>query len=552
MAVSPMENLDLSKYLQIALRRRYWIIIPFLTTLLGGLTYALVTPEVYEAKTLILVQPQKVPTEFIRSIVTIGVEERLKTISEQVTSRTNLEAIVAEYKLYHDHDMLIDDKVELLRKRIKINVGRGGGAASGAFEISYRGEEPRKVMQVTNALASNFISENLKIRESQALGTSDFLSDELEAIKRRLTEREAQVTDFRQEHMGSLPDQLQTNLSVLTRLQTQLEQLNSNLRDAENRKLIIQQQAGDLGKAQRQRAGVPASVSQAGTEQPAGPATGEAQEIGTLKRQLAALEGRYTPNHPDVKRLRKTIAKLESEEAGAKAQLQEQEQERGESKEGTESRESVAPAAEDLSKLQLQQIEVEIWDLKSDISKIQSRIDDYQDRVDDAPKREQEMRSLARDYENLKQLYTSMLNRKLEADIAVSMEKKQKGEQFRVLDPGKMPARPVEPDARKILLITLVLGLGLGGGLAYLIEFLDMSYKSPEDIERDLQVPVLVSMPFRHSEQDLKWQVRRQMIIAACIAAGFLVSAFGIVLATKGLSATLGFAGRSVSSFFGR
>ena len=126
-----MEGLDVAsvvkKYLEMAWRRRFWVIIPFLVVILAALLYALKTPSIYEAKTLILVEPQKVPQEFVKSIVPIGVEERLRTISQQLTSRTNLEAVIKEYKLYVESDALLETKVELVRKRININVVRGGG-----------------------------------------------------------------------------------------------------------------------------------------------------------------------------------------------------------------------------------------------------------------------------------------------------------------------------------------------------------------------------------------------------------------------------------------
>ena len=171
-----MEPFEITKYKDMAARRKWWIVIPFLLTLLAGLTYVLVAPKIYEAQTLILVQPQRVPEDFVRSIVPDTVEGRLRTITQQVTSRTNLEKIIREYGLYGspDKDTLMGSKVLLLRQNININVShsRTRDRDTNAFTITFRGKDPRKVMQVTNALASNFIEENIRTRESQALGTS--------------------------------------------------------------------------------------------------------------------------------------------------------------------------------------------------------------------------------------------------------------------------------------------------------------------------------------------------------------------------------------------
>ena len=205
-----MDNFDLTKYINMAIKRKWWIIVPFLITLLGGLTFLLITPKVYEAQTLILVQAQRVPEEFVRSIVSTTIDDRLRTITQQVTSRTNLEKIIENYGLYSSShsDLLMDQKVELLREMITIDVSKDSGrrdSETNAFTISFRDEDPQKVMKVTNALASNFISENLKIREEQALGTSSFLSDELTSVEDQLKGKEEELKTYRERYMGGSP-----------------------------------------------------------------------------------------------------------------------------------------------------------------------------------------------------------------------------------------------------------------------------------------------------------------------------------------------------------
>ena len=224
-----METREILKYVDMASRRKWWIIITFLIALLGGLAYTLVTPKIYQAQTLILVQPQKVPEDYVREIVSSEISNRLRTITQQVTSRTNLEKIIREYDLYSDEKynrLTLDQKVELFRKNIEILTSKGGrrDTETSSFSISFEGRDPRKVMAVTNTLASNFISENLKIRESQAIGTSTFLSDELKSAERRLAEKEAELRKYREKYMGGLPEQLDTNLRILERLQEQLDQ----------------------------------------------------------------------------------------------------------------------------------------------------------------------------------------------------------------------------------------------------------------------------------------------------------------------------------------
>jgi len=538
-------NLEIQKYLDMARRRVYWIVIPFLVVLLGGLVFVLRATPVYEAETLILVQPQEVPQNFVRSIVQRGVEDRLRTITQQVTSRTNLETIIDEHELYANTTMKLEAKVARCRTSIRVNVG--GGQGGGTFGITFRDTDPEKVKDVTNALASNFISENLKIRESQALGTSSFLADELESVRRRLEKKEETLKKFQMAHMGAMPEQLQTNLNMLERTQSQLDQLNDSLQDAQNRKLMLQEQMAQQRRMAEQMAQFSSTDSlfeldETGLQSP------ESQELAALRDQLEGLETRYTENHPDVRRVKAMIRKLELQAEKAKEKAAEAEAAEGEAL-SMEAKEPQAmppadmgalmPSAVDMLKPQMDQINYEIQGIRTDIAKAKERIELYQRRVEETPKIEQEVLTLKRDYENLKELYNSLLNRKLEAEIAVSMEKKQKGEQFRILDPAKRPELPVEPDVRKIFLLTLVLGLGLGGGLAYLREMTDTSYKEPQEAGDHLGLPILITLPLCYTEQEAKVRKRRQFLTAAAVVLGFGVTATGIVLVAKGVDRTL-------------
>jgi polysaccharide chain length determinant protein (PEP-CTERM system associated) len=426
-----MENFDIKKYIEMALRRKYWIVIPFMLVLLGGFAYLLWTPKIYEAKTLILVQEQKVPEDYVRSIVSTSTEDRLRTITQQVTSRTNCEKIITDHQLYDDEKkMLVEEKVALLIKNIKIDVAaRSGSGGGNAFSISFQGKDPRKVMQVTNALASNFITENLKLRESQAIGTLDFLDEDLESKRKQLQEKEELVKEYKEKYRGGLPEERDTNLRMLERLQLQLDQLNSNLRAAENRKLILQQGVVTTEPDEASRSSYLLT-----------PRQNAANELERLKNELKTLQSRYTDNHPDIIDLKKRIETLESQMASSST-----------------TGESVPEAgAEPVSgnhtfNVQLNDVQIEINGLKAEIQKVTNKINYYETKIEETPKREQELVSLNRDYENLKNSYQSMLDRKYEAEISVNLERKQKGEQFRVIDPAQIHIKkPVKPICKKL------------------------------------------------------------------------------------------------------
>lgn len=513
-------TLEINKYLDMARRRKYWAVIPFLAVILGGLGYVINVPKIYEAQTLILVQSQSVPQALVRSIVTEGVEDRLRTITQQVTSRTNIEAIIGKYGLAEElnQPLGIDGMVDEIRKKIKVDVQTSGDRKNpgvpNAFTIAFRGKEPEKVMRVTNALASNFISENLDIRETQVLGTTAFLGDELESVRRRLGEQEEVLKAYRERYMGGLPEQLNANLAMLQRLQTRMDQLSRETADLENRKILVRQTLEDM-----RRAGQTVTLPTRGGMQ--------VQDLASLRSELTALEARYTSNHPDVVRLRKIIETLEALQPAGEI-------------DSTTNLAGLSRAEQTLVQ-QLNSIDLDIARRKEELRQTHSEMGLYQRRVEDTPKREQELLSIRRDYENLKGLHESLVQRKLEADISLSMEMKQKGEQFRILDPAKIPTFPVEPNVKKILLMVLALGAGLGGSLAYFREMMDTSFKAPEEIEKEMDMRILVSIPHRYTARELRYQKVRETLKAVSVGAGFVVCAGAIMVVAKGFDSSLAY-----------
>lgn len=454
----------------IVVRRRWLIMVPFSIALIIGIYFAVVLPRVYEAKTMILVEGQRVPQNYVQSVVTEDTSQRITTISQQILSRTNLEKIIKDFNLFSApqlSQMYIEDKVANLRKRISIDVIRDARRATEAFTISFKDRDPERVMRVANGLATYFIDENLKARESQATGTSDFLESELETMRLRLEQLEEKIKNYRKTNMGELPEQLETNLRILERMQEDLSDRQQSLRDARSRLSGLQTQASS-----REPSVVVIGGNQQSNEGTSSPAE--------LRSQLEALQSRYTEKHPDILRLKKQIADLE---ANANANAAQNSESAMLNRVPFEMRQQISEA----------QREVQL--IESEIEALRVQIADYQKRVENIPKREQELLGLRRDYENIQTTYESLLTRKLEADIAVNMERKQKGEQFRIVDPAMVPQRPIEPDLKKLFLFTIAAGLGLGAGIALLLEFGIPSYRRPDEIEAQYQIPVLVSIP---------------------------------------------------------
>ncbi|MBW1849502.1 MAG: protein GumC, partial [Deltaproteobacteria bacterium] len=240
------EGLKPGEIIEIVARRRWYIIISFCLSMIAGICLAFTLPKIYSAKNLILVQPQKLPDNYVHSVVTTGINSRINTISQQILSYSNLEKIIEDFSLYTKQEsegMFMEDKIESLRERISVNLIRSDRRSDAdAFSISFKGKDPEKVMKITNALTSYIIDENLKVREAQAVGTSDFLDEELDSIRKKLVAQEEKLKEYREKYMGGLPGQLDPNLRVIDRLQLQLSAKQESLRDAKNRLLMLESQ----------------------------------------------------------------------------------------------------------------------------------------------------------------------------------------------------------------------------------------------------------------------------------------------------------------------
>lgn len=515
----PTPNLSPELILEIILKRRWMIIIPFIISLVAGIYLALTLPKVYQATTLILVQPQRVPTDFVRSLVSSDINERISTISQQIMSQTNLQKIIDQFKLFSEPEaqsMFLEDKIENLRNRITVNITSDRKKDTDAFAISFKGQNPERVMRITNTLATFFINENLKVREAQAIGTSDFLQDELNSLRKRLAGLEETLRVYRMEHMGALPEQLETNLRVLERLQEELNASQLRLRDARQFQISLEKQIADDDSANK------AITSTSDLKEARDTKTSDTL-LASLQRQLTDLQTRYTNRHPDIIRLKKQISDLEAAQGKAS---------KSETSDTTENslpdkpEIAISKTGRSLNR-QMEATLREISQLEYEIPKIIEKIKSYQERVEQTPKIEQELLSLRRDYDNIKASYDSLLHRKMEAELAVNMEKKQKGEQFQIIDPARVPSKPLEPDMRKLFLITIGAGLAVGAGIVFLFEYLDRSFKSPDQIEAELGCKVLAMIPALES-QKTNWRKRVNLsfTIVSLVVALSLLSGF--------------------------
>jgi polysaccharide chain length determinant protein (PEP-CTERM system associated) len=487
------------------LRRRKWYVIPtFFLIIVAGLAYCLTAPKVYKSSTTISIVRQRVPEGFVRSTVTADIDERIHSIGQEVLSRTRLEGVINQLNLYPKQRKYLpmEKVIEIMRNNISVELSSARRGAT-AFTLGYEDASPQTAALVANTLASMFMEEHLKLREEQAVGTSEFLAEELQQVETQLRKRESEVGRYKMAHIGELPAQSQANLSVLTGLQQQLEAVQEGIRRAKESKILIQQQMQMSGT--NDLLGILEDESSGGASDPS---------VQQLKERLAALETRYTANHPDVVKTKKMIEKIEKKLAaeGSDNSVKESGGKTGGN-----------PVLESFQG-QMAGTNAEIKNLEAEAAQLKKKIFTYQGRIENMPRREQELFDLQRDYESLGASYQSLLAKKSEAERAESLERKQKGEQFRILDPARVPQMPSKPNIPRMLAMAIMAALGISVGLAFGREYIDKSFYRIEDIESFLKLPVLAGIPVLVTADDIKVNRKRRLIAISVISLGIVVT----------------------------
>lgn len=486
----------LQEYWGILTRRKWVAITSILVGVALGAILCVVLPKSYRSSTEILIEDQKIPDQYVKGIGGGSIEERLMTLQQQVMSRALLGRIMDEYKLYEAQVKSdgVESAIERLRKAIRVDkVGTSGirGKTIEAMTISFAHEDPMTAMQVTGKLASLFIEENLKVREQLVTGVSVFLDQELQESRKAIEAQGQTISLYKTKYVGQLPEQMEANLRALDRLQSELNATNDLLHSRTDKVSSLERSIMEYQSSAATRMGVEAP-------------RGIQKEVDPLLVRLQQLEQRLTTLRAEWKETYPDISDTKQEILSVKEQLAEKYGASVADQEGVVNQESEPVAQKALSpdpylrelKTQRNDVLTELASLKNRGDRLSRLIAETEKRLEQMPIREQELSILVRDYENRQKNYQALLEKRLNADVAANLEKRQQGEQFRILDPANLPGKPESPNQLLIMAGGLIGGCGVGIVLAFGLDLVNPTFRRREEVELLPGVRVVATVPW--------------------------------------------------------
>jgi len=516
-----LAGLGLQHYLGIVRRRHLHFLIPLFLVWAAVWGASWVLQPRYQSTTLILVAEPTMPKDYVTPNVNEDMQQRLQSITQQILSRTRLLHIIDQYNLYASpgqRQASADDKVERMRKDIDIELVRDAGNQVTAFNVLYTSTDPHVAQKVTGELTNLFINENLEVQQHESEGTTKFLETQLETAREGLSEQEDKIRQFKGQHVGEMPEQLASNLQILSGLQSQLQSDEDALNAAKQQGVYLQTLADQSRSLQ------------GSTKSGDGPSVGLPaldQELDRLKAQLADLSSHYTDRHPDVRKVKEQIAKTEKMRDQLLAATKAHATDNPDAGNASQAADPAQSAASAQIQSQLHANQVEITNRDHSIAEIKAKIDDYQGRLNQEPIREQQLADLTRGYEQSKANYDDLLKKKNGSAMATSMVMLQQGERFTIVDPPSLPQKPDFPNRLKFCGIGLGLGLALGVVVAGAFEMKDDRVYGEKGLKNLLPAMVIAEIPSIVSDADQRREQRRMWlgwataaVVGATILAG--------------------------------
>lgn len=500
------QTLTPGDFISIIDRRKWALILPFITIAAISALSAYLLPSVYKSNAVILIEQREIPAEYVTSSMTIFAEQRMQSIKQRVLTLNQLKELIKELDLYKKElekntldEMATEMRDKIVLEPINVEVAdrKSGRTATVtiAFSLSFQGKNPKKTQKVVDKITTLFLEEDINVRTSRALDTHEFLQDEKNQIKQQLSEMDQKIAQFKENNANCLPESFNINMQALINLERYVRDAKENLRTLLEKK---EQLTEELNNASIDHESILLL---------------RRQSLEAKKMELINLKTKFSDFYPDVKKLEKELEELKTVMEEEKGQAQ---------------------AHEELKNPVYVSLSARLAGLKSDIGSVKHQIDDlnaeadtYRKRLAAIPGVEEKYNALLMERNNLNAKYNELQAKMMEAKIAQKLELAEKGERFILIESALLPEKPFKPNRIAIGLIGVVLGLGAGTGLAALLEFSDASCRSAESLSKASGFPVLTVVPNIITSQDRKRRLRIRIVLII-VTLGLLIGGVAV------------------------
>jgi len=465
------EEVNLKEYLRILRRHLKLILAVFIIVMGATVYYTIKAPEIYESNGKVLLELNK-QTELFMPTSGFGRNE-LNNQMQVIKSRPIMERAIEKLKRNENADqfplLTTENPASTLRDKIEVTAER----EVDIFNVKYRSTNPLEAKAVVNAVIESYEEENLKYTRAELTRVRKFLEEQLNKTQRKLAISEEDLRQYKLNNkVFALTEETEKMVENMAEFEGQLQIAATELQVAREN---LEYQRSELAKLDSSLAKAVTSISSPLLEQ--------------LRNQLIEKEGKlatllnkqgYSAEHPELKILRQETRTIRNKmEEELKKVLQSKE-------------ESISPMERRQTLMTtIIESELEFQNARAKYEGLKKVVENYQTQMAVLPDAELELARLERAKKINQQVYSMLVNKYEEAKIS----EEGKLTNIRILQEAVEPRNPVSPKVKMNILIGIILGLGLGGGGAFLLESFDTKISTLSDVEKYIQLPVLGTIP---------------------------------------------------------
>lgn len=488
----------LGQYVGVLRRRWPYLAIIIPASILISVFIAFTKPAIYKSSATILLEASSIDDKLLKTTVVSYANQQIELVQRTVLTAERLENVVKEIDPYPDMpglsarekaNMVIGDtsiqKVDPITLEPLVE--------SSAFTLDYYNTSPKIAAAIAEKLAELFLMYNRETRTAQARDTYNFLLTTSKSLEKQILDLEGRISTFKTKYGDALPEALSRNENALERLQREKDSLEAQIRLIEQQESLLKLQLSQIS---------PTLVADKGGD--------IYTQLGTLRAQLAEAQQKYTPDHPDVKRLTRAIQTLADQAKLGNPQ-------------------NVRPDNPEYMRVssELNAVRSNLAALRSNVARAGTQIADYERRLTQTPGVEREYIQLTREREIAQGQYGEIQSKLREAEISQSLESESKGERLTLIRKPRASSKPDSPNRLGIILLGIVLGGGLAVGIAAFRESADPNVRASQDVTDIADLPLIGSIPSMLNSAER----RRTRLIWSSVAGVYAIATVLVAIA---------------------